>query len=170
MLVALPHIFQSLPDVPDTEKLINKECRILNEEQKHFDSRNSVCEILRVRERIAIQGSTTNEVRIISFCGAYGLQAVVRASLEPTLLRRNIMVSGINLAALKYQTFQIGTAVFRGTGNCPPCSRMEENLGAGGYAAMLNHGGITAIVATEGVVAAGDTVAALRVNTDEIKA
>ena len=47
---------------------------------------------------------------------------------------------------------------------------MEENLGAGGYAAMLNHGGITAIVATEGVVAAGDTVAALRVNTDEIKA
>ena len=120
MLVCLPLIFQSLPDVPDTEKLINKECRILNQEQKHFDSRNSVCEILRFRERIAFQGSTTNEVRVISFCGAYGLQAVVRASLEPTLLRRNIMVSGINLAALKYQTFQIGTAVLRGTGNCPP--------------------------------------------------
>lgn len=92
-----------------------------------------------------------------------------RPSLEPRLLRRNIVVSGINLAALKYQTFQIGTAVLRGTGNCPPCSRMEENLGAGGYAAMLNHGGITAIVETEGVVAVGDTVAALSVHTDEIK-
>ncbi len=81
MLVTLPHIFQSLPDVPDTEKLINKECRILNQEQKHFDIRNSVCEILRFRERIAFQGLTTNEVQVISFCRAYGLLAVVRAAL-----------------------------------------------------------------------------------------
>ncbi len=93
-----------------------------------------------------------------------------RSSLDSTLLRRNIVLSGINLAALKYQTFQIGTAVLRGTGNCPPCSRMEENLGAGGYAAMLNHGGITAVVESEGIVAVGDTVAALGLYADEIKA
>ncbi len=92
------------------------------------------------------------------------------SSLDPTLLRRNIVLSGINLAALKYQTFQIGTAVLRGTGNCPPCSRMEENLGTGGYAAMLNHGGITAVVESEGIVTVGDTVAALGVHADEIKA
>ena len=90
-------------------------------------------------------------------------------SLDPTLLRRNIVVSGINLAALKYQTFQIGTAVLRGTGNCPPCSRMEENLGVGGYAAMLNHGGITAVVESEGVVTVGDRVAAIAVHGEEIK-
>ena len=64
----------------------------------------------------------------------------------------------------------MGQPFYAERGIAPPCSRMEENLGAGGYAAMLNHGEITAIVATEGVVAAGDTVAALRVNTDEIKA
>ena len=93
-----------------------------------------------------------------------------RMSVDPTLLRRNIVVSGINLAALKYQTFQIGTAVLRGTGNCPPCSRMEENLGVGGYAAMLNHGGITAIVESEGVVSVGDTVTALGVHSEEVKA
>lgn len=84
-----------------------------------------------------------------------------RGRIDPSLLRRNIVVSGINLAALKYQTFRIGTAVLQGSGSCPPCSRMEENLGPGGYAAMLTHGGITAIVVTEGTVSLGDTVSAL---------
>jgi len=87
------------------------------------------------------------------------VEAIVgRGKIDPSLLRRNIVVSGINLAALKYQTFRIGTAVLEGSGNCPPCSRMEENLGPGGYAAMLAHGGITAVVVTEGVVSLGDTV------------
>lgn len=81
-----------------------------------------------------------------------------RGKIDPALLRRNIVVSGINLAALKHQTFRIGTAVLEGSGNCPPCSRMEENLGPGGYATMLAHGGITAVVVTEGIVSLGDTV------------
>jgi len=65
-------------------------------------------------------------------------------SLDPALLRRNIVVSGINLQALKKKEIQIGEAVLFVTGNCPPCSRMEENLGAGGYNAMRGHGGVTA--------------------------
>ncbi len=88
---------------------------------------------------------------------------------DPTLLRRNLVVSGINLSALKYQTFRVGTAVLRGTGSCPPCSRMEENLGVGGYAAMLNHGGITAVVESEGVASIGDSVIALSVHSDMVK-
>lgn len=90
-----------------------------------------------------------------------------KTAIPPELLRRNLVISGINLAALKYQTFQIGTAILRGTGNCPPCSRMEENLGLGGYAAMLNHGGMTAIVESEGVAAIGDSVTALGLHPDE---
>lgn len=84
-----------------------------------------------------------------------------RAEIDPGLLRRNFVVSGINLAALKYQTFKIGSAILEGSGNCPPCSRMEENLGPGGYSAMLAHGGITAVVLSEGVVSVGDTVSVL---------
>ncbi|MFO1003365.1 MAG: MOSC domain-containing protein [Planctomycetaceae bacterium] len=87
-----------------------------------------------------------------------------RGKIDPSLLRRNIVVSGINLAALKYQTFRIGTAVLEGSGNCPPCSRMEENLGPGGYAAMLAHGGITAVVVSEGVVGLGDRVSVVPPN------
>lgn len=78
--------------------------------------------------------------------------------VDPGLLRRNVVVSGINLSALRHLTFQIGTAVFQGTGSCPPCSRMDENLGKGGYAAMLGHGGITAIVLRSGPFSVGDQV------------
>jgi len=82
-----------------------------------------------------------------------------RDSIDPGLLRRNIVVSGINLAALKGNDFQIGDeVVLLGTGNCPPCSRMEENLGVGGYNAMRGHGGITARVVTGGKIHQGDQV------------
>lgn len=79
-------------------------------------------------------------------------------SLDPKLLRRNIVVSGINLAALKKVEFRIGEALLCGTNHCPPCSRMEENLGPGGYNSMIGHGGITAMVIEPGVVRTGDRV------------
>lgn len=87
-----------------------------------------------------------------------------RKEISPELLRRNVVVSGINLSALRYMRFRIGTAVLEGSGPCPPCSRMEENLGSGGYSAMVNHGGITAIVITAGHVQLGDTVRPLEVS------
>lgn len=79
-------------------------------------------------------------------------------SIDPGLLRRNIVVSGINLLALKDKKFRIGTAVFKGTGLCQPCSRMEENLGPGGYNAMRGHGGITAKVIQSGRISVKDQV------------
>lgn len=81
-----------------------------------------------------------------------------RDSIAPELLRRNIVVSGINLLALKDNHFAIGDAVLFATGDCPPCSRMEENLGAGGYNAMRGHGGITARVVQAGAIKTGDQV------------
>ena len=52
--------------------------------------------------------------------------------LDFTLTRRNILVEGINLLSLKGKQFQIGDAIFEYTGECHPCSRMEEALGKGG--------------------------------------
>jgi len=76
--------------------------------------------------------------------------------VKPEQLRRNIVVAGINLLALKNKSFQLGEAVLEFTGLCHPCSRMEENLGVGGYNAMRGHGGITARVITSGRVQIGD--------------
>lgn len=81
-----------------------------------------------------------------------------KESIDPSLLRRNIVVSGINLQSLKEKRFTVGEATLFATGNCAPCSRMEENLGAGGYNAMRGHGGITARVVVPGKVCVGDKV------------
>ncbi len=67
-------------------------------------------------------------------------------------------LKGINLLALKDKTFRIGQAVLETTGECHPCSRMEENLGPGGYNAVRGHGGITARVVEAGMIRVGDRV------------
>jgi len=81
-----------------------------------------------------------------------------RDRLEPSLLRRNIVVSGINLLALKDKYFRIGDALLEFTGLCHPCSKMERELGEGGYNAMRGHGGITARVCEAGPVRRLDPV------------
>jgi MOSC domain-containing protein YiiM len=83
-----------------------------------------------------------------------------RESVDPVLTRRNLVVSGINVLALKDQVFAIGEVLVQGAGPCEPCSRMETNLGSGGYNAMRGHGGITARILSDGVLRLGDTVRA----------
>ena len=78
--------------------------------------------------------------------------------IDPQQLRRNIVVSGINLLALKDREFRIGTAILKMTGLCHPCSRMEENFGSGGYNAVRGHGGINARVISTGEIRLLDSV------------
>lgn len=87
--------------------------------------------------------------------------SLCRGEVQPAQLRRNLVISGINLLSLKNRQFQIGTAILEGTGDCAPCSRMEENLGDGGFQAMRGHGGITAKVIAAGDIRIGDTVSVL---------
>jgi len=87
---------------------------------------------------------------VASFLGKDGI--------DPSLVRRNIVVKGINLNALKGKQFIIGEAILEMTGFCYPCSRMEENLGKGGFNAMRGHGGITCRVVKEGTIKVGDLV------------
>jgi len=102
--------------------------------------------------------------RQITLIQAEHLQAVAGmlqqdTAISPFLTRRNIVVSGLNLNALKNQQFSIGEGVIlEGTGYCHPCSRMEENLGPGGYNAMRGHGGITAKVIQGGTINTNDTI------------
>lgn len=79
-------------------------------------------------------------------------------AVRPEDLRRNVVIAGLNLAALKSRRFRLGEAVLEWTGECHPCSRMEEILGTGGYNAVRGHGGITARVIEGGEIRLGDAL------------
>lgn len=81
-----------------------------------------------------------------------------RGAVAPADVRRNIVVSGINLAGLKGRDVQVGQAILNVTTICAPCSRMEETFGPGGYGAVRGHGGWCARVVRAGVVGLGDVV------------
>jgi MOSC domain-containing protein YiiM len=93
---------------------------------------------------------------LAAIAGHLGLEVVL-----PEQLRRNIVVSGLNLLALKDRRFRLGDVVLEMTGECHPCSRMEETFGTGGYNAVRGHGGITARVLEGGTVRVGDGVTPL---------
>ena len=100
--------------------------------------------------------------RAITLIQAEHLPAIAalsgHAQVDPALLRRNLVIAGIPLIALRERRFRIGDVLLEGTGECDPCSRMEAALGPGGYNAMRGHGGLTARVIEGGCLRLGDSV------------
>jgi MOSC domain-containing protein YiiM len=81
-----------------------------------------------------------------------------KAQIDPALLRRNLVISGMNMNLLRYQRLQIGSVILETSALCHPCSRMDQALGQGGAAAMFGYGGLCAKIIQSGRITLGDAV------------
>jgi len=99
------------------------------------------------------QVTLVDEAQVAAVAGKLGI-----AAIAPGLMRRNLLVRGLDLSLLLGSTLQVGTALLEVTGPCDPCQRMEEALGAGGFDAMQNAGGLTARVVAAGWIRLGDAI------------
>ena len=109
--------------------------------------------------------SKSDGKRQVTLIQAEHLDAIAKilgkSEVRAEWVRRNLLVSGINLFALRERKFRVGEVLLEGSGTCDPCSRMEEVLGSGGYNAMRGHGGIVCRVLDGGMMRVGDSVTAV---------
>lgn len=115
-------------------------------------------------DRLGRRGEAELSTRQVTLIQAEHLEVIARLArvpqVDPLGLRRNLVISGINLLALKNARLKVGGALLEIVGPCQPCSRMEEAIGPVGYAAMRGHGGMTARVVATGTINVGDIVKA----------
>ena len=115
-------------------------------------------------DRLGQRGEPELSTRQVTLIQAEHLAVMARLArldqVDPVSLRRNLVISGINLLALKNAKLRVGGALLEIVGPCQPCPRMEDAIGPGGYAAMRGHGGMTARVLGSGPINVGDVVRA----------
>ena len=113
-------------------------------------------------DRLGKRGESELSTRQVTLIQHEHLAVIAQLAGVPVVdairLRRNLVVSGINLLALKNQHVRIGGALLQIVGPCAPCSRMEDEVGRGAYAAMRGHGGMTARVLEGGSIEVGSMV------------
>lgn len=131
---------------------------------RRIDSTQALAGIGLADDRLGLRGEAELSTRQVTLIQHEHLPVIAAlagvAEVDAGALRRNLVVSGINLIALKNARVRVGEALLEIVGPCQPCSRMEEAVGPGGYAAMRGHGGMTARVIEAGAIRVGDIVRA----------
>jgi FdhD protein len=70
-------------------------------------------------------------------------------------LRRNVLVSGVDLNSLIGKTFSLGKAVFEGVEECKPCYWMDQAVAPGANAFLAGRGGLRCKILAGGTLRCG---------------
>ena len=71
-------------------------------------------------------------------------------------LRRNVIVSGVNLNDLIGEEFSLQGVRLRGTAHCKPCYWMNQAVAPGAEEFLEGNGGLRAKILTDGFIGVGD--------------
>lgn len=110
-------------------------------------------------------GKVSRLASAVSFLAAEAVEAVEddlglsRGSLDPRLARRNVVVRGVDLNALRHNDFTLdsgaGPVRFTAAGETSPCAWMDDRLAPGARDALRGRGGLRALPTTSGVLRVG---------------
>ncbi len=119
-------------------------------------------------------GKVSRLASAVSFLAAEAVEAVehqlglAAGALDPRLARRNVVVRGMDLNALRHQQFTLdtgdGPVAFTAAGETSPCAWMDDRLAPGARDALRGRGGLRTLPTSSGVLRLGR--ATLRTDAD----
>lgn len=75
-----------------------------------------------------------------------------KPGLPASVLRRNVVVEGLDLDALIGKRFELQGVTLEGTGECKPCYWMDQAVGSGAEEWLKGRGGLRCKIVTDGVL------------------
>ncbi|MDQ6623800.1 MAG: molybdenum cofactor biosysynthesis protein [Verrucomicrobiota bacterium] len=81
---------------------------------------------------------------------------------SPAVLRRNVLVAGVDLNTLIGEEFELQGVRFRGTAECSPCYWMDGAFALGTKQALTGQGGLRAQILTSGWLSCGEARLAVK--------
>jgi MOSC domain-containing protein YiiM len=76
--------------------------------------------------------------------------------ISPGALRRNVIVSGVELNDLIGEEFSVQGVRLRGTAHCKPCYWLDQAVAPGTEKFLEGNGGLRAQILSDGIIALGD--------------
>ena len=125
-------------------------------------------------------GRVSRLASAVSFLAAEAVDAVEEelcltpGSIDPRLARRNVVVRGIDVNALRHSTFSLdsgdGPVRFEAAGETSPCAWMDDRLAPGARDALRGRGGLRALPTSSGTLRVGPVELVTDVATDPRRA
>jgi MOSC domain-containing protein YiiM len=98
------------------------------------------------------------DVSLIDAAAVARCNALLGSHLSACDLRRNLVISGLNLDALHGAVLAIGDVRLRVIGGCPPCGYLSRLLGMDAVRGLRHLGGARAAILESGVLTVGAVV------------